>query len=191
MIQRYAQFWFFRWGSGNSFSTTFCVWFFNKIAPHVIFYCLTKFHCLVAFTSWDMEQYVIAILRQPGCDIINFKINLIFLIKSFLYITKKTRQKLKYLENEKSFYSEIKKNFHHFKRTFSCQKLSQTLECAFNARAMSRSLRKAAYSWSSIRKMSTKTWFLSKVTVVLLTTYLFVILLPRNCCYTLYSRSNG
>ena len=31
MIQRYAQFWFIRKGSGNSFSTTFCAWYFKKI----------------------------------------------------------------------------------------------------------------------------------------------------------------
>ena len=36
-------------------------------------------------------------------DVINLKINLIFLIKPFLYITKKSREKLKYLEDEKSF----------------------------------------------------------------------------------------
>ena len=45
----------------------------------------------------------------PGC-VISFEINL---IKSFFYITKKSRQKLKYLENEKSF-CEIKSIFHHF-----------------------------------------------------------------------------
>ena len=45
----------------------------------------------------------IAIICQPGRDIKNFKINLIFLIKLLLYMTKKSRQKLKYLENEKSF----------------------------------------------------------------------------------------
>ena len=33
----------------------------------------------------------------------NFEINLVFLIKSFFYMTKISRQKLKYLENEKSF----------------------------------------------------------------------------------------
>ena len=38
-----------------------------------------------------------------GCDVINFEINLIFLIKPFFYMTKKSRQKLKYLENDKSF----------------------------------------------------------------------------------------
>ena len=33
----------------------------------------------------------------------DFKINLIFWIKPFLYMTKKSRQNLKYLEYEKSF----------------------------------------------------------------------------------------
>ena len=46
-------------------------------------------------------------------------------------MTKKSRQKFKYLENEKSFYGEIKSIFHFFKKAFRCQKLSQTLECAF------------------------------------------------------------
>ena len=36
-----------------------------------------------------------------GCDVIGFKIN--FRINPFSYMTKKSRQKLKYLENEKSF----------------------------------------------------------------------------------------
>ena len=68
-------------------------------------------------------------------------------------MTKKSRQKLKYLENEKSFSDEVKCNFHLFGlkyleneksfsgeikcnfnlflRAFIYQKLSQTLECAF------------------------------------------------------------
>ena len=53
-------------------------------------------------------------------------------IKPFFYMTKKSRQKLKYLKNEKRFYGEIKSIFHHFKRAFSCQKLSQTWEWAFH-----------------------------------------------------------
>ena len=32
-----------------------------------------------------------------------FEINLIFLIKSFFYMTRESQQKFKYLENEKSF----------------------------------------------------------------------------------------
>ena len=38
---------------------------------------------------------------KPGFDLINFEIDLIFLIKSFFYVTKKSRQKFKYFENEK------------------------------------------------------------------------------------------
>ena len=34
---------------------------------------------------------------------INFEINVILLIKPFLYMTKESRQKFRYLENEKSF----------------------------------------------------------------------------------------
>ena len=45
----------------------------------------------------------------PGYDVINFEITLMFLIKLFFYMPKKTRQKFKYLDND-----EIKSIFHHF-----------------------------------------------------------------------------
>ena len=35
----------------------------------------------------------------PDCDAINFEINLIFLMKPFLYIIKTSRQKFRYPEN--------------------------------------------------------------------------------------------
>ena len=60
----------------------------------------------------------------PGCDIINFETNIIFLIKPYSYLTKKSRQRFKYLENEKSIKDEIKSI--HFYRPFNYQKLSQT-----------------------------------------------------------------
>ena len=44
-----------------------------------------------------------ATVSFPGCDVINFEINLIFLIKPFFYITKKSIQTFEYLENEKRF----------------------------------------------------------------------------------------
>ena len=48
----------------------------------------------------------IAIICYPVCNVINLEINLnlnlIFLIKPFFYISKKSRQKFEYLENEKS-----------------------------------------------------------------------------------------
>ena len=44
----------------------------------------------------------------------NFENNLTLLIKLFFLYDKKLWQKLKYLENEKSFYDEIKSIFHRF-----------------------------------------------------------------------------
>ena len=40
---------------------------------------------------------------ELGFDFINFEINLIFLIKPFFCMSKKSKQKFKYFENEKSF----------------------------------------------------------------------------------------
>ena len=45
----------------------------------------------------------IASVFQPSCDVINFGINLAFLIKPLFYMIKKSKQKFKNLENEKSF----------------------------------------------------------------------------------------
>ena len=45
----------------------------------------------------------IAIVCFPDFDVINFEINVIFQIKPFFYMAKKSIQKCKYLENEKSF----------------------------------------------------------------------------------------
>ena len=57
----------------------------------------------------------IPLVCQPGCDVINFEINLISLIKPLLYMTKNAKQKLKYLKNEKSFPVEKKTFFIIFK----------------------------------------------------------------------------
>ena len=65
----------------------------------------------------------IAIVCSPVCDAINFKIDLIFLIKPFFFKTKNTKQKIKNLENEKSFLDKTKSNVQHFQKTFSCQSL--------------------------------------------------------------------
>ena len=42
----------------------------------------------------------IAIVCFPGCEVINFECSLIFLIRPFFYMIKKSRQKFKYLANE-------------------------------------------------------------------------------------------
>ena len=62
-----------------------------------------QFHCLIAFSSEILDIIRTAVICLPDCDVINFEINLIFRIKSFFCKTKKSRQKSKYLENEKSF----------------------------------------------------------------------------------------
>ena len=43
----------------------------------------------------------IASAYLPSCDVINFEINLIFAIKQFFYMAKKSRQKFKYLEKQR------------------------------------------------------------------------------------------
>ena len=69
----------------------------------------------------------VTILCWPGCDVIKFEINLIFFIKPFYYLTKKSRQKLKYLENEKSFWSEKKNHFSSFLKSFEFPKIVSNL----------------------------------------------------------------
>ena len=80
-----------------------------------MFYYLTKFHWLPLLLE-ILDTMWITIVCQPGCGVIKFEINLAFLIKLLCYMTKKSRQKLKYLENEKSFWAEIKSIFPHLSR---------------------------------------------------------------------------
>ena len=56
--------------SETSLLGSFSAWFLKKNIYHVIFFYLIKFHCLFAFTSWDMTL--------SGYDVINFEINLSF-----------------------------------------------------------------------------------------------------------------
>ena len=103
-----AQLWLFGKKSRISFSITICVWFFKKSISHVIF---IKFHCLVAFNFWDIAQYVYCNCF-PVDDVVNFKMNLSFLIKPFSCKTKKCQGK-KILRTE--FLNEIKVFFIIFK----------------------------------------------------------------------------
>ena len=67
--------------------------------------------------SLILEMYgnmCIAIVCFPGFGVINFEIKHTFLIKPLFYLTKTSRQKFKYLKNEKSFKGKIKRIFHHF-----------------------------------------------------------------------------
>ena len=73
-----------------------------------------NFTVLLSLLLEILGNMCIAIVCFPGCDVMNFEIILIFLIKPFFYMTKKSRLKFKYLENEKSFKGEIKSIFHYF-----------------------------------------------------------------------------
>ena len=84
-------------------------------APHFVNYFLKKMFLMlysinlphfIVWLSFLLEilgNMCIAIICFPGCDVTNFDINNIFPIKLFFYMTNKSRQKLEYLENEKSF----------------------------------------------------------------------------------------
>ena len=50
-----------------------------------------------------MGNMCIATVCFPGCDAISFEINIIVLIKPFWYMNINSRDKFKFLENEKSF----------------------------------------------------------------------------------------
>ena len=70
----------------------------------------------------------IVIVCQPDCDLINFEMNIIFLIKSFYLPDQMWRQKTKYIENERAFKMkekaflekspEKKNRFHQFLKGF-------------------------------------------------------------------------
>ena len=44
--------------SRTSLPASFSASFLKKNISLVIFYCLTRLHCLVAFSSWDIKQFV-------------------------------------------------------------------------------------------------------------------------------------
>ena len=61
-------------GLGIAFPPHFVYDFSKKIVSHVIFYYLTKFHCLIASTSWDIGQYVYSNCFFLACDVTNFEL---------------------------------------------------------------------------------------------------------------------
>ena len=94
------------------------IWIFvlTKIVapPHFVYDLSRKMFFMLHSINWPnfivwfplLLRYCaicIAIDCFPSFDVTYFGINLIFLIKSFFYMTKKSRQIFKYLENESSF----------------------------------------------------------------------------------------
>ena len=73
-----------------------------------------------------LDKICIVIVCFRVCDVINLEINLIFLMKRFFYMNEKSKQKLRYLENEKSFPGEIK-NISLFLKDFHLPKIVSDL----------------------------------------------------------------
>ena len=115
MIQG-SQFSFFWKGSETNFYTT---WFAHDFSRKIILilHSINWPHFIVwlSLLLKILGNICIKIVCYSACDVIKYQINLIFLIKPFRYMTKNSRQNLKYLENEKSFWAEIKLIFHFFK----------------------------------------------------------------------------
>ena len=80
---------FLKKGSWTSFSIKFCAWFLKKNISHIIFYQLIKFHCLIAFISWDISKNVFV-----NCLLSNFWRH---------KLTKNSEQKLKYSRTKRAF----------------------------------------------------------------------------------------
>ena len=93
-----TEFRFFIKGSGTSFSTTFCVWFFKENISHG-----PNFIVWLPFLLEILSNMCIWTICCPVCDAIKFEIYHSSLIKLFFYTTKKSGQKSKYLKNKKSF----------------------------------------------------------------------------------------
>ena len=94
----------------NIVSPPHCVWFFKNVFKNFskmfLMLCSINWANFFAWLSLLLEILVnlcIAIVCWPGCDVINLEIKVIFLIKPFYHMTKKSKQKFRYFENEKSF----------------------------------------------------------------------------------------
>ena len=88
----------------------------GAVSPaHFVYDFSTKMFLILYSINWQnfivwlpllleiMGNTCIEVVYSPGCDVMDFKINLNFLIEPFFYITEKLWQKLKYLEKEKNF----------------------------------------------------------------------------------------
>ena len=98
--------------SGTSLPALFSAKILKKNISLDIFNQLTKFHCLVVFTSWDIGQCVYCNCLLNRLWRLSFKINLISLIKPFFQHDKKIMTKnLNILRMKKRVYTRNKKHY--------------------------------------------------------------------------------
>ena len=72
---------------------------------------------------WPYVYFDLSILIVCVCDVMNFEVNLILIIKP-LFEHFLSRDHFRYLENKKAFKMKQK----YFLRAFRCQKVAQTLD---------------------------------------------------------------
>ena len=87
----------------------------NLFLPHFLHDFWKKMLLLLYSINWQSLIVWLSLLRKilgnmcivivfyPGCDVINFEINLISLIKPFFCMNNKSKQKFTYLKNKKRF----------------------------------------------------------------------------------------
>ena len=94
-----------------SLPASFSAWFLKKNIS-VIFYCLTKFQCMVIFTLWDIRQYVYCscLLTRMWChEYLNY--DYLSNKTAFAAWSKSQDKKLNILKT-KSVFNEMKSVFH-------------------------------------------------------------------------------
>ena len=91
------------------------------ILPHFVYDFSKKVFLMLYSINWPKFFVCFSYFSRHQLVLLLF-----FLINSFCYMTKKSRQKFRYLENKKNFWSEMKSRF---ERAFNCQNLYQTGEC--------------------------------------------------------------
>ena len=109
--------------------------------PHWVYYFSRKIFFMSYSINWPsfilwllllletLDNFYIATICCPVCDVINFEINLGFFIKPFFYKTKKSWQSLNISRTKKNFNMKQKAFFIVFK-VLSLKKIKTTfLEC--------------------------------------------------------------
>ena len=100
---------------------------FTKISLLIMYY-LTKFDGVIQSGFWVIPKITSADLYKPIHDIINYS-SYICSLESGKYEKEGEKlQKIEYLETEKSFSNEIKKNFHIFLRAIIWWKIKNLIK---------------------------------------------------------------
>ena len=97
-----------------SLPVLFSALFLEKNISIVIFCYLTKFHCLVPFTCWNIGPYMYCNCLLTRLWRLYFEINLAFLIKPLFPHDQNIKTKVKISWERKKLLDEIKSIFHHF-----------------------------------------------------------------------------